>query len=490
MPVKIENCTVSVSPFDATMSIFNNSDIFNEDGEPTDLLTAISNSSFPSFVSSDELWDSPEFSYSFIQTPPQSPSLQSEDSLSSNLDDKMLCKNGQQRQEIVSHDCMWAGVCQENFCQDKERMNQRCFDYTPSIRPETPFNLSISPQNSYGFISCDIADNVCAEENSNFYQYYAFQQPQQVPQVNNSNCNEYSHMDNDHSYDISAAVQAAFPAQQLQSRNDQFGRNNLIKKSQQQHSNSLLNKRCTEKTNQTRISKMKYSKKVATQKKKAVNSILNSQKITATNGSKITKIEKDISPSNNILKPTIISVATLKKMPDSFHTKYKVSTKRRQKLNMMESLPTIEEKSTPIVNRTKKQPITTNLSINEIVGSIGHSPACSDSEDNCSSSLSSGDPNDPNKLEQPPVKRREHNDSERKRRDHLRNSFNNLRDQIPKLKQSQKRPPRIMILHEATTYVTNLTEENSELAETLQKEYEKRKRLLELLKKAQEKAMA
>ncbi len=34
----------------------------------------------------------------------------------------------------------------------------------------------------------------------------------------------------------------------------------------------------------------------------------------------------------------------------------------------------------------------------------------------------------------PPMRRREHNDSERKRRDHLRNAFINLKDQIPKLK--------------------------------------------------------
>ena len=81
----------------------------------------------------------------------------------------------------------------------------------------------------------------------------------------------------------------------------------------------------------------------------------------------------------------------------------------------------------------------------------------------------------------PPMKRREHNDSERKRRDHLRNSFVNLKDQIPKLKSSEKRPPRIMILHEATNYVLHLNEKQKYLENTLNAEMEKREKLLKML---------
>lgn len=81
----------------------------------------------------------------------------------------------------------------------------------------------------------------------------------------------------------------------------------------------------------------------------------------------------------------------------------------------------------------------------------------------------------------PPMKRREHNDSERKRRDHLRNAFVNLRDQIPKLKTSEKRPPRIMILHEATNYVLHLNDKQKYLESTLNAEMEKREKLLKSL---------
>jgi hypothetical protein len=81
----------------------------------------------------------------------------------------------------------------------------------------------------------------------------------------------------------------------------------------------------------------------------------------------------------------------------------------------------------------------------------------------------------------PPMRRREHNDSERKRRDHLRNAFINLKDQIPKLKSADKRPPRIMILHEATAYVCHLNDKQRYLERTLNAEVEKRERLLKIL---------
>lgn len=76
-----------------------------------------------------------------------------------------------------------------------------------------------------------------------------------------------------------------------------------------------------------------------------------------------------------------------------------------------------------------------------------------------------------------PVRRREHNDSERKRRDHLRNAFNFLRDQVPRFKAISKKPPRIQILHEATSYVRNIMKESQELERRLAEERTKHERL-------------
>ena len=76
-----------------------------------------------------------------------------------------------------------------------------------------------------------------------------------------------------------------------------------------------------------------------------------------------------------------------------------------------------------------------------------------------------------------PLRRREHNDSERKRRDHLRNAFNFLRDQVPRFKAMNKKPPRIQILHEATKYVQCIMRESIELERRLDEERAKHARL-------------
>lgn len=79
-----------------------------------------------------------------------------------------------------------------------------------------------------------------------------------------------------------------------------------------------------------------------------------------------------------------------------------------------------------------------------------------------------------------PVRRREHNDSERKRRDHLRNAFNFLRDQVPRFKAINKKPPRIQILHEATLYVQRIINESKELERGLEAERAKHEKLQKL----------
>lgn len=85
-----------------------------------------------------------------------------------------------------------------------------------------------------------------------------------------------------------------------------------------------------------------------------------------------------------------------------------------------------------------------------------------------------------------PERRREHNDSERKRRDHLRDAFHALRDQIPKLKETQKKPARITILHEASSYVGQLIEKHNYLEKTKEAELRKREKLLKRLAMAKQ----
>jgi Max protein len=80
-----------------------------------------------------------------------------------------------------------------------------------------------------------------------------------------------------------------------------------------------------------------------------------------------------------------------------------------------------------------------------------------------------------------PERRREHNDSERKRRDHLRDAFHSLRDQVPKLKENSKKPARITILHEAGSYVSHLIDKHRYLEKTKDSEVKKRDKLLKRL---------
>lgn len=163
------------------------------------------------------------------------------------------------------------------------------------------------------------------------------------------------------------------------------------------------------------------------------------------------------------LKPTIISVANFKKLQESslFHPKYKLAIKKKSDLEKELHCETIEV-SKCLSSTSYPTPLI--------------SPSSSDSEESSFSSSFSDD-----RKREPPFRRREHNDSERKRRDHLRNSFNNLRDQIPKLKTSQKRPPRIMILHEAAGYVKQLIKKNHELEAIQNAEKAKRERLQKIL---------
>ena len=83
-------------------------------------------------------------------------------------------------------------------------------------------------------------------------------------------------------------------------------------------------------------------------------------------------------------------------------------------------------------------------------------------------------------------KRREHNDSEKKRRDHLRNAFHSLRDEVPKLmNDANRKPARIVILYEANSYLNELEEEAARLAKTMKTELAKKANLQKRLAQLQ-----
>ena len=90
-------------------------------------------------------------------------------------------------------------------------------------------------------------------------------------------------------------------------------------------------------------------------------------------------------------------------------------------------------------------------------------------------------PNSDRSSRVPPLTRREHNNSERKRREHLRNTFINLKDEIPKFKSAEKRPSRVVVLHEATKYVCHLKDKQRCLETTLNAEVKKREKWLKIL---------
>lgn len=143
--------------------------------------------------------------------------------------------------------------------------------------------------------------------------------------------------------------------------------------------------------------------------------------------------------------------------------KYDIITSRHQNLNNLTSNPNSASNcdlNTVVVKSASSSSSSTTTRNN--------SPDNSNSSTTTSSSAGSSPK---------PLRRREHNDSERKRRDHLRNAFNFLRDQVPRFKQVNKKPPRIQILHEATRYVQCIMKESQDLERRLEEERAKYSRL-------------
>lgn len=238
---------------------------------------------------------------------------------------------------------------------------------------------------------------------------------------------------------------------------------------------------------QPRMSKMRCKKLTNNSNRKqqqtsSSSSLLNNSNAVSSSPSLSSTIKKENNNQNNVIKSTIVTLST----PNS--VKNFQSLKRKNPNTIVhhhhQQQPTISNLSRVI---HVKNMAPTSVAMNNHISNLQlNSPACSDSEESSLSFLSGDGCEQKLNGSPPPVKRREHNDSERKRRDHLRNSFNNLRDQVPKLRTSQKRPPRIMILHEATNYVQDLIQENEQFEREHRIEIEKRNRLMEILRRCNE----
>nr|XP_027197898.1 putative uncharacterized protein DDB_G0285119 isoform X2 [Dermatophagoides pteronyssinus] len=503
------NSSSSSSSETATLTSTFDSMFFNEDFsvDPADIdVTDINSFCF------DEIWSN------FIPTPPQSPPFIldcCEDILNdvNDIDDgEKMCDiddGGEEEiaQNVIAHDCMWSGQCSEHQCKSSTynhgvgvgiRNGINSKSMATIFRPGTPFNLSTSPQSAFNYIqSCDLNmnENYSIEDDSNQQQ-----QDQQQSITVTTNSNVYA-MANDHSYGGSQQ-------QQQKMMSDSNEKSLIHKDTKSIYRKSMENKSIGQ---QPRMSKMRCKKlansnsntnrkQLQQQQQQSSSSLLNNNNNVSLSPSSLSStttlngIKKEITDQNSVVKSTIVSVSssTSNGMKNFQSIKRKNPNTIVHQQQQQSSSSMISTSSSNLSRVIHVKNMAASIAMNHISNLQLNSPACSDSEESslsflsgdgceqklngCSSSLSSP----------PPVKRREHNDSERKRRDHLRNSFNNLRDQIPKLKTSQKRPPRIMILHEATNHVQDLINENEQLEHEHRMEIEKRNRLMEILRKCNE----
>jgi len=74
-------------------------------------------------------------------------------------------------------------------------------------------------------------------------------------------------------------------------------------------------------------------------------------------------------------------------------------------------------------------------------------------------------------------RRKEHNESERMRRDVLKNAFSQLRSRCPKLSSATKKSSRIQILNEATIYIKQINEKFGHLKELREQEKQRQEEL-------------
>ncbi|XP_053206641.1 uncharacterized protein LOC128390893 [Panonychus citri] len=169
------------------------------------------------------------------------------------------------------------------------------------------------------------------------------------------------------------------------------------------------------------------------------------------------------STANSLVTPTISPIATIS--PTSIANSPIIST------TTTTTTTNNLTPSTSSVTPTAAIPINANLTV------------ASNSSSSSSILKSTGKARNPKSLY--PERRKEHNNSEKKRRDHLRNAFNHLRDQIPKLKDGEKKAARVTILKESVSYVTLLKEKHRYLERTKNAETIKHENLLKRLKMLQ-----
>lgn len=452
MPVKIDSYGLSPHPFF-------DCDVLSELKEISDDLESDICQSSPC----EDIWKKFD---DFLLTPPQSPPIKFD--LVSDLVDfssvDVVNDNTLLHNADVLHDCMWSGQCIEDNTNTNtsHNHNNNCSSNSIRIcnrnhsRPETPFSTSPLTM-SYTFndllSTCDTSSNDSQSSMDDMDEdFISSSQDSSLSTYSSSSNTSFAKVKesliNDHSYGGSVVIS--------HNKNNKKFNNNY-------ETQSLI-----------------YPKhKVQTRVGNKVN--LKCRKI---NGNKV-KIIKANSPMSSPVKQEqemekSMAVPTVKIMRNDKHF-----VKSKGFISLSSEKPRIgQQKQCKFSTRRKVSSVSSERSVmfaqnhQFIQNNYQQNERLSQSDDE---DINDDNVDDKSTKTVPPLRRREHNDSERKRRDHLRNAFINLKDQIPKLKSAEKRPPRIMILHEATSYVCHLNDKQKYLERTLNAEVEKRERLLKIL---------
>jgi len=179
MPVKVDTSRCcSPTPFDCDFLTEFEQELVND---------CLSNTNY------DDVWGN------LMPTPPQSPQVKfdfMEFSLDNFLGDD---EDVDFDQKLINHDCMWSGQCSEGRCNSMYKPVSLSTSWT---RPETPFNLSTSPINT--FINDIMPYDSLSSINDQLNNYMEEEVPEQSQQQTVEG-NVYA-MANDHSYESSSPV--------------------------------------------------------------------------------------------------------------------------------------------------------------------------------------------------------------------------------------------------------------------------------------------
>lgn len=397
----------------------------------------------------------------FLLTPPQSPPIRLDlvsDLVDSNSGDSLGMADTSMLHNVdVLHDCMWSGQCVEDnttACLSHSTCSSsavRICGRTQCSRPDTPFNLlSTSPfAMNYTFTDLlstmsdtssneDIDDSQSSMDDEDFN---SCADSSQSSSNSTSFAKVRESLINDHSYGGSLVI----------------SHQNISKSKNSYETQSLIHPKHKVQTRSGNGNKIKCHK-------------INGKKI------KIIKANSTIScssipePKQVVDRP--VAVPTVRIIRNDKHF-------IKSKTNSC--IGSTSGQDSPKCKFSTRRKSSTVSSERKVMLAQSHQFLKNKPTERLSQSDDELDSNCEKSSKVPPMRRREHNDSERKRRDHLRNAFINLKDQIPKLKSADKRPPRIMILHEATSYVCHLNDKQRYLERTLNSEVEKREKLLKIL---------